>query len=269
MSDESISRPYWSQLRFSLRTLIVVVLVIGVWLGRTVRNAGIQREAVAAIARAGGGVCYDWQWEDGRFKRRGRPWWPTWLTDRVGVDYFYNVVAVSGIHATNLDMIQVGRLGRLESLTLGGPNEVTDDGLAKIEKLIGLKTLDVSGFLISDVGLAHLRGLVDLENLTLMHAKISEAGLAHLKGLTRLKYLVLSCTHLTDAGLSHLKGLTSVEVLYLSDTKVSDAGLAYLKGLTRLIYLNLAGTRVTDAGLKELRGWLPRTTIDPRPVTSQ
>jgi internalin A len=37
-----------------VRGLILLVLVVGVWLGWIIRSARIQREAVAAIQRAGG-----------------------------------------------------------------------------------------------------------------------------------------------------------------------------------------------------------------------
>lgn len=269
MYDESIPRPSKSYLRLSLRTLIVVVLVIGVWLGWIVRNAGIQRDAVSAIQKARGGVSYDWQWENGRFKRGASPWWPKWLSDCVGVDYFGNVVAVGDIHATDADMIHVGNLARLEDLRLGGPNEVTDDGVANVERLTCLKSLDLSGFFIGDAGIAHLGAITGLESLSLTFQKISDSGLEHLEGLKRLNFLVLSETNITDAGLAHLKGLTSLETLYLGGTKISDAGLTYIKGLTRLKYLNVVATKVTEAGLEELRRALPNTTIDPRPDTSQ
>ena len=46
-----VARPWRRFLRFSVRGLIVLVLVIGVWLGWLVRSARIQREAVAAIRK--------------------------------------------------------------------------------------------------------------------------------------------------------------------------------------------------------------------------
>lgn len=52
-------------LRISVRELLVLVLVIGAGLGWIVRAARIQREAVAAITRAGGSVKYDWKWSGG------------------------------------------------------------------------------------------------------------------------------------------------------------------------------------------------------------
>ena len=52
----------WRRLqRFSVRGMIVVVLLVGGSLGWFVRSARIQREAVAAIEKAGGGVSYDWE----------------------------------------------------------------------------------------------------------------------------------------------------------------------------------------------------------------
>jgi hypothetical protein len=54
-----VSRPWRRCLRFNVRGLIVVVLVIGVGLGWVVRQAHGQRDAVAAILRAGGVVEYD------------------------------------------------------------------------------------------------------------------------------------------------------------------------------------------------------------------
>jgi hypothetical protein len=60
MRAETVSRPWRRFLRFSVRGLIVVVLMAGVWLGWIVESARTQRETVAAIKSAGGAVCYDW-----------------------------------------------------------------------------------------------------------------------------------------------------------------------------------------------------------------
>ena len=53
----------------------------------------IQREAVAAIEKAGGKVWYEWEWKDGKPSQEESLWVPAWLVDRAGVDYFGNVVA--------------------------------------------------------------------------------------------------------------------------------------------------------------------------------
>jgi hypothetical protein len=56
---DPVSHPWRRFLRFSVRGMIVLVLVIGAGLGWIVRNAHIQRDAVAAIKSAGGRVYYD------------------------------------------------------------------------------------------------------------------------------------------------------------------------------------------------------------------
>ena len=52
-------------LRFSVRGLIVLVVMTGAGLSWLVRSAHIQRDAVAAISNAGGDVAYDWDWSNG------------------------------------------------------------------------------------------------------------------------------------------------------------------------------------------------------------
>ncbi len=75
------SRRWLRFLRFSVRGLIVLVLVIGGWLGWLVQSVRIQREAVAAIKKAEGEVWYDWQDKAGvsSWYRVGDPWVPRWF----------------------------------------------------------------------------------------------------------------------------------------------------------------------------------------------
>jgi hypothetical protein len=66
-------------LRISLRGLLVLVLIVGGWLGWAVRSARTQREAVAAIRRAGGGITYRSQYLGGNvyghlYDHGAKPW---------------------------------------------------------------------------------------------------------------------------------------------------------------------------------------------------
>jgi internalin A len=222
--------------------MIVVVLVIGGWLGSLVRSARVQREAVAAIEVADGcGVLYDWQWSNGKSIPGGKPWAPRWLVDFMGVDYFSNVTSVC-IQSTSAEseaaIVQVGRLNRVHSMDLFQSS-------------------------LSDAGLAHLRGLSTLSELNLGGTQVTDAGLANLEGLTNLSVLNLSFTDVTDAGLAHLKGLTNLTSLDVEGCKVTDAGLAHLKGLMNMSFLHVTRTRVTDAGIEELKQALPNLDIEP------
>jgi hypothetical protein len=159
-------RPWWSYVRFSLRGLIVLVLVFGGWLGWLVRTAHVQRDAVAAIRKAGGSVTYDWAWKDGQPIPNGRPWAPRWLVDWLGADYFGSVICVSDGTSewSDADLVPIGHLGRLEKLALNS------------RRLTG-------------TGLAHLKGLTNLQSLNLYDSQVGDAGLVFLEGLTQLRSL--------------------------------------------------------------------------------
>jgi hypothetical protein len=129
MSDQAdpITHPWRKYLRFSARGLIVVVLVIGVWLGWIVRQAHIQRDAVAAIRKAGGNVTMS----------EGKPRAPEWLVGLIGIDFFGQVTwvhFVSPATATDTTLADIGHLTGLRFLMLPGSN-VTDAGLVNLKGL--------------------------------------------------------------------------------------------------------------------------------------
>lgn len=264
--------------RLSVRTLMILVLVLGGWFGWIVHRARVQRDAVAAIRKARGSVIYYEDFADGRTVKTP---WPNWLVDTVGRDCLSNVFAVylyggPGFKVDDTLMADVGRLKRLEHLRLDDCNAVTDVGLAHISRLVTLKTLAGASPLFTDAGLAHLKGLVNLQELFIGSPKITSAGLdalhdmkllrglnlsnsavtdlAPIRHLSGLTVLSLYSTKIVDAGLTHLRGLTALTDLYLHHTAITDAGLAHLSGLTKLRTLNLNDTSVGDAGLPYLAG---------------
>ena len=168
---------HWRRLlRFSVRGLIVLVLVIGAGLGWLVRSAHIQRDAVATIKGADSSVYYDWEWNYREYTR----WAPRWLVDLVGVDYFDHVAVVSL------------------------PETPTEAMLINVSSLTQVQDLSFNGSSIGDAGLEHLNGLNNLSDLNLRNTKVSDAGLIHLKGLTKLSRvdLQLHTGHRRRAGAS-------------------------------------------------------------------
>jgi len=96
---------------------------------------------------------YEWEWKDGHYLGHGAPWWPQWLMDRVGIDYFGTVrMVATGERGSDDDMALIGRLTELEGLIVASPK-------------------------VSDVGIAHLKGLNRLESLAIWNAAISDIGL--------------------------------------------------------------------------------------------
>ena len=170
-------------LRFSVRGLLVLMLVIGGGLGWIIRQAHIQRDALAAVVKAGGSVTYDWEWNNGKFIPGGKLWAPKWLVDLIGVDYFAHVTYVWLKRA------------------------LTDGAIVEVGHLTQLERLQLVGHFVNDGELEHLKGLTKLSDLYLTNNPVSDAGLAHLKGLTKLKFVHLNGTQVTDAGLANLNGL--------------------------------------------------------------
>jgi Leucine-rich repeat (LRR) protein len=269
MSDQAKTASHsWRRfLRFSVRGMIVLVLVVAVWLGRIVCQAHIQRDAVAAIRKAGGTVAYNWEWDQGKSIPGGRPWAPSWLVDLIGVDFFGHTTAVdlelplewpSG--PANAPLAEVGRLNQLQRLRLSHAS-LTDAELGDLKGVTKLSNLRLIDTQVTDAWLVHLKGLTNLSNLSLYGTQVTDAGLVHLKGLTNLSFLDVQYTHVTDAGLVHLKGLANLSNLWLTGTQVTDAGMVHLKRLTNLSSLWVYFTQVTDAGMNELKRALPNLTI--------
>ncbi len=147
----SISSPLRRFLRFSVRGLIILVLLIGLWLGWFVRCARIQREAVAAIQHAGGKVAYDWEWSNGKPIPGGKPSAPQWLIDLIGVDYFGHVT-FAWLKPNETDDSAIAQVGRLARLQLKDLTNLT-------------VVLDVMSTQVTDMGVRELRRALPNPNL--------------------------------------------------------------------------------------------------------
>jgi internalin A len=266
---ETVSRPWRRFLRFSVRGMIVAVLLIGGWLGWIVRSARIQRDAVAAIRRADGFVLYDWEWCNGR-KFPGKPWAPDWLIRAIGVDYFGRAACVTYFRRVDNfnEALLVERQKHPRHPDYTPPyfrvRVPGYDGAfaADLKSLADLSDLNLSSTDVTDDGLANFAGLTSLVRLNLEGTQITDAGLIQLERLTKIEYLALSGNRITDAGLLHLTGLAKLWALDLRDTQVTDSGLRHLERIPSLSSLDLRGTQVTDAGLKQLHEALPGLSIE-------
>jgi len=125
--------------RFSLRTLLVVVVLLSVglgWFAFKMRQAERQRKAVEAIIEAGGWVTYDCDlYEDLGYMQRPVSPAPAWLTRLVGDDFFLDVgdVYLSGTKCADEDMEYLKRLTNLNRLNISG-TQVTDAGLKHLRR---------------------------------------------------------------------------------------------------------------------------------------
>ena len=174
------------RIRFTVRLLMVLVLALGVWLGWVVRCARLQREAVIAIqrsiARTGyGALIYDWQYQGGKVKASGKPQWPAWLMDRLGVDYFHRLTWVSLCNPSEDELLCLGRLGGLEKLDLVG-EEIGDAKLAIVGYAGVSKKVLIKRTSITNSGLVHLGRMTSLDVLELVRNRLlTDAGVDELR----------------------------------------------------------------------------------------
>lgn len=119
-----------------------------------------------------------------------------------------------------------GPAGAESECRIVGGIRITDVGLAKLAELKQLRSLDLSGSLITAAGLAHLKQMPQIERLSLWNvSRLGDDAAAQLTALTSLVSLDLSDTAITDDGLKQLARLSSLKRLYISDTKVTPEGL--------------------------------------------
>jgi hypothetical protein len=255
-------------LRFSLRTLLLAVLVIGVMLGGYVNRVRRQQAAIAAIEKFGGGAMYDYEIKNDWYDANGESSVADWLRNRVADDYFHSIKLVVFGPSTDLQeslrveveaadevLRSLEGLPRLELLyTTKVP--VSDEGMSYIGKLQCLQKLIIEDSSnVTDTGVAHLAGCRQLEALELSgDSQISDEGLRVISQLPRLKYLYLADNRCTDRGLAHIGQMRQLTALYLHYSNITDDGLAHVASLTELETLSLRDAQVTNAGLRRLSG---------------
>jgi hypothetical protein len=228
-------------LRYRLRTLLLTVALLCVWLTICVRRAKEREVAVAAFRGVGGMLFYDFQERSGALHHDARPRAPQWLLSIFGVDFFYHVV-----------YLEVSR--KRYSRRYGtGAATVPPDLLRHLDAMPRIRILEISDDLATDEGLKHVSTLSVLEDLSMYGApRVTDAGIRHLRSLKRLRGLGLRDSQVTDESLHTLQMLRSLEGLQLDGSDISDDGLAYLSGNTKLRDLLVAYSRraITDRGMQ-------------------
>jgi hypothetical protein len=221
-------------LRYSLRTLLVLIAALGIWLGIAFHRAREQARAVAAL-KSHAGVYYDYQVlnlnsiEDAlqSIDESATSDVPEWLLDGLGVDFFHDVTLVY----------------------LFGDPPADDNTLAALTPLRKLRFLSIRSEDVTNAGLAHVRSLVHLQSLELFSH-------AHWFGF-------LNDLRFDDDGLSEIAALSNLQELRIGPCDINDTGLEHLTSLRKLRLLEFHETeaRLTRAGVEQLSRALPDCKI--------
>ena len=145
------------------------------------------------------------------------------------------------LHVDEDDLISIGRLVFLESLSLDGC-KMAGEHMKHLRDLQKLKVLNLKGALSDspDAALAHVAVLKNLRELNLQWARLTDDGFAHLSKLKELRRLELFSTPVTDKGLAALAECSNLEYLMLESTyKLKGSGFAKLSKLENLRSLSL------------------------------
>jgi hypothetical protein len=162
---------------------------------------------------------------------------------------------------TNLILQRLPDLPHVRALVLND-TDVTDAGLQGLGELAGLESVTIGvGRQISNAGLAHLNRLQSLKELTLVGTHVTDEGLKEVAGLSGLRQLCVS--NVSELGLRHLRHMPHLEHLQLRHAKVTPTGVQELQALRGLKSLTLVRCRISEADADELPRGLPncRTTI--------
>ena len=239
------STPKRRWLRFSLRTLLLAMLVLGAglgWFAKKLKEAREQQAAVQAIEKLGGYAAYS---ENLYYEQFGY-WLPANQQPRWGQQPWWEKLL--GIDFRSIRYIRFSP-------------QTADDDLTILKGLKYIRELYLSKTLVTDAGLEHLKGLSQLHSLYLTGTPITDAGLVKFAGLKQINTLDLGATQITDVGLAQLSGLKQLRVLHIQDTQIADDGIKHLVELKQLKELWLTDEQITDVGIEKLKESLPNLKI--------
>jgi hypothetical protein len=167
--------PRRRRFRYSLRTLLIVVTLIGVWLAVELNRIREKTHAISMLKAWGAGITYDYEWSaSGAYIPNAQPPGLQWLKRLLGSHYRSNVVKVELFVERGMT-----------------PEKLNDE----------------NAHLLS--------ALTEVDWLMLMDTNIGDAGLKHLKGLKKLGRLDLEGTRVTSEGVHELcDALPKVRVFY-------------------------------------------------------
>ena len=168
-------------LKYSLRTSLLAVTVLCVWLGFFVNRVNKQKQAVEWVRENGGTVLYHFEWdqETGLPINHAEPPGPAWLREWIGIDYLANVSFVSLLNEQVTDIAPLAALTNLRMLNL---NRTSVSDISPLASMTKMESLHLACTQVSDI--SPLVGMKRMQVLHLEKTKVSD--LTPLLGMKRV-----------------------------------------------------------------------------------
>jgi Leucine-rich repeat (LRR) protein len=141
----------------------------------------------------------------------------------------------------------------ITELNLNG-SKATNAGLANLEKLVALKSLDVRSSAIDKDAVSSIAKVSSLEELRFDGVELDAAALSQLLPLQNLRVLVISGCRVDPPGLVPLTQLPMLEELRIEASSVTDAHMQVIGTMRNLKHLLIDRVSVTDQGISMLGG---------------
>jgi hypothetical protein len=259
-SLELPGKPKRRRLALSLRSLMILILIVGVWLAWQTNRARTIRRAVDTIEKAGGQVLFKSPFDaSGQWNSWLHP--PRWLYRKLGQEYLSDVESVvfasmKGEACTPETMRAIVSLPRLRNLNLFNI-PVGDGTMQAIGRLLDLEEIQITEpFEIVSPTLFRNRGKKPSANPP---PELTIVGLRHLTGLKKLRKIELRTRCPIEASiLQTWSQFPDLRELDLGHDELHDAEIQILGKFGQLQKLNFGG---------EIGIFVPRTTR-PLPIAS-
>ena len=173
--------------RFSIRTSLLVLTALAIWLAYHVDRVRRQESAIAELQKIGAQVSYD-----------VKTALPSWVVQRIGEKHFRTVTSVSlaKTPATDEHVQWLAAFPRLTHLVLNDSG-ITDSGMRHLRNLKKLTWLELERTGIGDDGVAILHKHDKLVTLRLTGTEVSREGIERISNLSHtLKELWIEQTNL-------------------------------------------------------------------------
>jgi hypothetical protein len=200
-------------------------------------------------------ACYD-------FLKREMPLFTDYIGDKhpsevTMVEFQYNY------RVTGAEFSVLKALPNLEELNCHKAHSLNDSFADCLQYLPKLKTLNLTGTLVTPKSLAEIAKLEQLESLRIIrHFRevedttrwgpddtFTDESLEILSECSQLKHLYIGepC-NISDAGLGYLKKLPNLEYLGIISDKVTPEGIAFLKTLPHIKLIDIGSTVANHSG---------------------